>query len=150
MGKYKLNIKADREKLIRAFDKYLPKVGTNVEYGEAYGYVLKNEFRIHTKTPARNFRNFAKDRLIVTVDDEGQVEYTFARDIESILLTLMGPNLLVMASTLMSTMLDDPTSGLICLPFALILYFFNFIKPKKQREDLLDCLLRMIELSETK
>lgn len=40
MGKYKLNNKADREKLIRAFDKYLPKVGTNVEYGEAYGYVF--------------------------------------------------------------------------------------------------------------
>ena len=150
MGKHKLNIKADREKLTAAFDKYLPKTGTDVEYGESYGYILKNEFRIHTKTPARNFRNFAKDRLFVTVDDDGQVEYSFARDIESILLTLMAPNLLVMGAILMSTTLDDPTIGLPCLPIALILYLFNFIKPQKQREDLLDCLLRMIELSEDK
>ena len=150
MKKSKLNLKADREKLAEAFEKYLPKTSAEVEYGEAYGYVSKNEFHIHTRTPARYFRNFAKDRLFVTVDDDGQVEYRFARDIESVLLTLLAPNLLVMGSVLMSTTLDDPTTGLICLPFALILFLLNFIKPKKQREDLLDCLLRMIELSEKK
>ena len=150
MKKSKLNFKADREKLTQAFEKYLPKTAAEVEYGEAYGYVSKNEFHIHTRTPARCFRNLIKDRLIVTVDDEGQVEYCFARDIESVLLTLLAPNLLVMGSILMSTTLDDPTTGLICLPFALILFLLYFIKPKKQREDLLDCLLRMTELSEKK
>lgn len=141
-------IKADKEKLAVAFKKFLPDNSSEIEIGANYGYMDGNEIRIFTKKAPRSFNIFAHDMLVAKIDEDGTIEYTFKRDMESAIFTILLPLFaLIFGCGLGAGILKIYEMLLWVIPSA-ALFLCNLIKPKKQREDLLDCLLRMIELSE--
>lgn len=141
-------IKADKEKLSAAFKKYLPTNSNEIELGANYGYMDGNKIQIFTKKAPRSFKIFAHDMLAAKIDEDGNIEYTFKRDMESAIFTILFPLFaLIFGCGLGAGILKIYEMLLWVIPAA-VLFLCNLIKPKKQREDLLDCLLRMIELSE--
>ena len=84
-------IKADREKLAVAFQKYLPTNSSEIELGANYGYMDGNEIRIFTKKAPRSFKIFAHDMLVAKIGEDGKIEYTFKRDTESAIFTIFAP-----------------------------------------------------------
>ncbi len=106
------------------------------------------EIRIFSKKAPRSFKIFAHDMLVSKIDENGNVNYTFKRDTESAIFTIFVPLFaLIFGCGLGAGILKIYEMILWIIPAA-ALFLCNLIKPKKQREDLLDCLLRMIELSE--
>lgn len=141
-------INVDKEKLAKAFEKRLPTNSSNLEIGEHYGYIKDSEIRIFTKKAPRSFKILAHDMLVAKIDADGNVDYTFKRDMESTIFTIFAPVfMLVFGCGLGAGILKIYEMLLWIVPAAALL-LCNLIKPKKQREDLLDCLLRMVELSE--
>ena len=142
------SLRADKEKLRQAFEKYLPKRPNDVEIGENYGYIDGNQIRIYSKKAARSVKIIAHDMLVAKIDENGIINYAFKRDIESMIFTVFAPIfMLIFGCGLGAMILKIYEMLLWAIPAAAFL-LCNLIKPKKQREDLLDCLLRMIELSE--
>jgi len=141
-------IKADKEKLAVAFKKYLPANSSEIELGVNYGYMDGNEIRIYTKKAPRSFKIFAHDMLAAKIDEDGNIEYTFKRDTESAIFTIFAPLFILIFGCGLGAGILKIYEMLLWLIPAAALFLCNLIKPKKQREDLLDCLLRMIELSE--
>lgn len=150
MIKCKLNIKADREKLKQAFEKYLPDHSSDIEIGSNYGYMDENEIRIFTKKAPRSCKILAHDMLTAKIDESGNIEYTFKRDTESVIFTIIAPIFALIFGCGLGAGILKIYEMLIWVIPAGALLLCNLIKPKKQREELLDCLLRMIELSEKK
>lgn len=106
-----------------------------------------NEIRIYSKKAARSVKIIAHDMLVAKIDDEGNIDYAFKRDIESMIFTVFAPIfMLIFGCGLGAGILRIYEMLLWAIPAA-ALFFCNLIKPKKQREDLLDCLLRLVELS---
>lgn len=141
-------IKANREKLSQAFEKYLPPQPNDIEIGECYGYINQNEIRIFSKKAPRSIKIFAHDMLVAKIEESGNIDYIFKRDTESMIFTIIAPLfMLIFGCGLGAMILKIHEMLLWAIPAAAFL-LCNLIKPKKQREDLLDCLLRMIELSE--
>ncbi len=141
------SLRADKEKLRQAFEKYLPNRPNDVEIGESYGYINGNEIRIYSKKSARSFKIIAHDMLVAKIDEDGNINYAFKRDIESMIFTVFAPIfMLIFGCGLGAGILQIYEMLLWAIP-AVALFLCNLIKPKKQREDLLDCLLRLTELS---
>ncbi|MBQ1195941.1 MAG: hypothetical protein IIX44_06840 [Clostridia bacterium] len=141
------DLRADKENLSQAFEKYLPNRPNDVEIGANYGHMEGNEIRIYSKKAARSFKIFAHDMLVAKIDDEGNIDYAFKRDIESMIFTVFAPIfMLIFGCGLGAGILQIYEMLLWAIPAAAFL-LCNLIKPKKQREDLLDCLLRLVELS---
>ena len=141
-------LKANREKLSQAFEKHLPTRPSDIEIGECYGYINQNEIRIYTKKAPRSIKIFAHDMLVAKIEESGSIDYTFKRDTESMIFTIIAPLfMLIFGCGLGAMILKIDEMLLWAIPAAAFL-LCNLIKPKKQREDLLDCLLRMIELAE--
>ena len=83
----------------------------------------------------------------IAPDENGNINYAFKRDIESMIFTVFAPIfMLIFGCGLGAGILQIYEMLLWAIP-ATALFFCNLIKPKKQREDLLDCLLRLVELS---
>ena len=141
------SLSADKVNLRQAFEKYLPNRPNDVEIGANYGYMEGNEIRIYSKKAARSVKIIAHDMLVAKIDDTGNIDYAFKRDIESMIFTVFAPIfMLIFGCVLGAGILRIYEMLLWAIP-ATALFFCNLIKPKKQREDLLDCLLRLVELS---
>ena len=141
-------IKANREKLSQAFEKYLPPRPNDIEIGECYGYINQNEIRIYTKKAPRSIKIFAHDMLVAKIEESGNIDYTFKRDTESMIFTIIAPLFMLIFGCGLGAMILKIYEMLLWAIPATAFLLCHLIKPKKQREDLLDCLLRMIELSE--
>lgn len=106
-----------------------------------------NEIRIYSKKAARSAKIIAHDMLVAKIDDTGNIDYAFKRDIESMIFTVFAPIfMLILGCGLGAGILRIYEMLLWAIP-ATALLLCNLIKPEKQREDLLDCLLRLVELS---
>ena len=86
--------------------------------------------------------------LVAKIDEDGNIEYTFKRDTESAIFTIIAPLFILIFGCGLGAGILKIYEMLLWLIPAAALFLCNLIKPKNQREDLLDCLLRMIELSD--
>ena len=141
-------LKSNKEKLCQAFEKYLPTRPSDVEIGENYGYINQNEIRIFSKKASRSIKIFAHDMLVAKIDESGNIDYTFKRDTESMIFTIIAPLFMLIFGCILGALILKIYEMLLWAIPAAAFLLCNLIKPKKQREDLLDCLLRMIELAE--
>lgn len=145
---FRFPVTVDSQEFKKSFDKNLPSKSSKVEIGDCYGSFERNRFYICSKKGARSVKILAHDMLRGEVDNTGRVEYRFCRTGESFIFTVLVPIFMFLAGVLLG-MWKGIDGMYMWFPIAICLFLCNFIIPKKQRQNLLDELCLLIELSQT-
>lgn len=123
---------------------------SEAEVGDICGEISQNEgrwtFSLRIKKHPRAWQSLNDEVMRGDIDEKGEISYSFKRTWESRILTVAAPCLVafIVFLGLFIPVFRTAIPGLIP---ATILFVFNFIKPKKRRQALKDCFMRLVDCS---
>ena len=141
------NVKTKCDSFKRSFTQYVPHTSEELDDGECFGFFENHFFWLYEKKAPRSLGRLTGNFLCGKIAEDGTINFAIKRTLESIILTIIFPVLLLLGGAFLSLILWDIGPFLIAFCPALVFATFNFIHPQKHRQNLLDTLTRIVEIS---
>lgn len=144
MRKYfSLEQDVDAVKLVRYFERQVPRTSEEIEYGELYGSIRGNKIELYYKTKPRTVEQCVSQYLYAEIDGEGRVRYCYKPTVFRALLTI-APFLAAALGVLGGVLTGEPILLLVPLLLALLAGALLLYKPKARRVQLQNALSRVV------
>ena len=146
MNKRSINftIQVNLSKFYFLWRKSVPTNPYEIDVGEIYGALSRDELRLYIKKTPRGIQTLSDEYLCGTIDENGLIQCRFKRTLESILVTRLLPCLMAVAMLFGYFVIGGEDFLLLCLP-SIGLLFCNFIKPTNRRRVLSSYLFQITD-----